>query len=169
VPRRSFKSQSKAPPAEPAYEAGIRLIARRAHSRAELRRKLVRRGYAASDVEAAEQRLLAAGYLGDGAFARGYVRRRSQSLGPLAISAELAARGVERDLADGAMKSLQPADQLDAATRVARRLAGDARFASYRELLHSVGAKLLRRGFSMEIARAACQGVWDGTPEEAGA
>ncbi|HEX2681055.1 MAG TPA: regulatory protein RecX, partial [Candidatus Dormibacteraeota bacterium] len=123
-------------------------------------------GYASADVEAAAERLLAAGYLGDEAFARGYVRRRSRALGPLAISAELAARGVNRDIADEALGGLSPDGQLISARRLARRLAGDARFASYRELLHAVGGKLLRRGFSMDVARAACQGVWQGTPED---
>jgi len=162
VPRRT----SKPPPAPGgAFDAGIRLLATRGHSRAELRRKLLRRGYDQPAIEAAETRLLEAGLLNDRVFAELYVRRRSRSLGPLAISAELAARGVDRELADAAVDRLGPHKQLLAAHRLADRLAGNTRYASYRELLHSVGAKLLRRGFSMTIARAACEAVWDGTSE----
>ncbi len=165
MPRRS--SKPKAPPTEPAYEAGIRLIAGRAHSEAELRRKLLRRGHAEGDIDEAVFRLLARGLLGDEAFARSYVRRRSRSLGPLAISAELAARGVDREVTQAAVAALEPDAMMLAAYRLALRLAGDTRFVSYRELLHGVGAKLLRRGFPMDVARGACQGVWSGTPEEA--
>jgi regulatory protein len=166
VPRRS-SSHPKAPPTEPAYEVGVRLIARRAHSAAEVRRKLDRRGYRDPDVEEALDRLRGAGYLSDEEFARGYVRRRSRSLGPLAISAELGARGVDREVAASAVARLSPTIQVRAAHRIARRLAGHTRSASYRELLGDVGAKLLRRGFPMDVARQACRAVWEGTPEEA--
>src|SRR5437899_2015115 len=95
------------------------------------------------------------GYLDDAAFAAGHVRRRSAARGPLALSAELAARGVERRDADAALARLDPASQLAAATRLARRLAGNRRPAGYQELLGTVGSKLLRRGFTLGVAREA--------------
>jgi hypothetical protein len=52
---------------------------------------------------------------------------------------------------------------------VAERLCGNTRFAGYQELLHSVGVKLMRRGFAMKVARAACEAVWTGTATTAGA
>ena len=145
----------------------------RAHSRLELRRKLVRRGYEADAVDGALVRLSDLGYLDDRSFAEGHVRRRSASLGPLALSAELAARGIDRQAADAALDGFDRPAQVAAATLLARRLAGHtppgarrAQFqgeAGYRELLGSVGAKLLRRGFSIGVAREACQAVWEGT------
>jgi regulatory protein len=151
-----------------AYEAGVRLLARRAHSRVELRRKLTRRGYDEDDVAAAMRRLGELGYLDDAAFAAGHVRRRSASRGPLALSAELAARGVDRRVAGGALAAFDRQAQLAAATRLAARLAGRNRPAGYRELLDSVGAKLLRRGFPETVAREACRAIWAGTENRPG-
>lgn len=141
----------------------MRLLAGRAHSRAELRGKLARRGYEEGDVHAAMARLAELGHLDDALFAEGHVRRRSRSLGPLALSAELAHRGVDRRLAAEALEGLDLPAQVAAATRLAERLVARKRPPGYRELLDSVGAKLLRRGYSMGVAREACRVVWDGT------
>jgi regulatory protein len=141
----------------------LRLLARRAHSRAELRRKLARRGYEAEEVQGALARLEELGYLDDAAFATGHVRRRSRSLGPLALAAELSERGVERSLASAALATFDRPAQVAAAVRLAERLCAGKRPPGYRELLDTVGAKLLRRGYSIGIAREACRAVWDGT------
>lgn len=181
MPRRSSKAQPPAGRAgagrtsarraragrTSAYEAGVRLLARRAHSTAELRRKLARRGYEGGDVDGAVARLSGLGYLDDAAFAAGHVRRRSAARGPLALSAELAARGVDRRDADAALARLDPASQVAAATRLARRLAGNRRPAGYQELLGTVGSKLLRRGFTLGVAREACRALWEGTAGQA--
>jgi regulatory protein len=110
-------------------------------------------------------RLADLGYLDDAGFAAGHVRRRSASLGPLALSAELAARGVDREVARQALSGLSPQAQLAAATRLAAKDAGRKRPAGYKELLDSAGPKLLRRGFSSSIAREACWAAWRGTPD----
>ncbi len=151
------------PPAVPALDAGLRLLARRAHSRSEMRSKLGRRGYEESDVDAALARLIELGYLDDRAFAAGHVRRRSAGRGALALSAELAARGVGRAIAAQAVAGLGEEAQLGAARALARRLAGSRTYAGYKELLERVGPKLIRRGFPLAIVRAACAAVSDGT------
>jgi regulatory protein len=129
-----------------------------------MRRKLGRRGYSEEDVERAVARLVELGYLDDRVFAEGHVRRRSASLGPLALSAELAARGVDRAAAHEALSGLSADAQLAAAARLAERLSGRRSFAGYRELLDSVGPKLVRRGFAPGLVRTACRVVWEGTP-----
>lgn len=138
-------------------------MARRAHSRAELRRKLARRGYAEDEVAAAVNRLAEMHLQDDGEFAAGHVRRRSASRGPLALSAELAARGVDRGLVDEALAGLTAEAQLASAIDLAGRLAARSRPAGYQELLAKVGTKLVRRGFTPGLVRAACQAVWHGT------
>jgi SOS response regulatory protein OraA/RecX len=110
-------------------------------------------------------RLADLGYLDDATFAAGHVRRRSASLGPLALSAELAARGVAREVARQAVAGLGSRAQLAAAVRLVTRQAGRKLPASYKELLDLAGTKLLRRGFSASIAREACWAVWRGTAE----
>ena len=150
----------------------MRLLGRRAHSRVELRRKLTRRGFDPEEVENALRRLSEQGYVDDASFAAGHVRRRSANLGPMALSAELSARGVDRVVAGAALDGFDRPAQVAAATRLAERLAvhapGGRRAhlsgsAGYRELLNSVGAKLLRRGFSISVAQEACRTVWAGT------
>ena len=112
-------------------------------------------------------RLADLGYLDDSEFAEGHVRRRSARLGPLALSAELAARGVDREVARQAVGGLSREAQLTAAMRLVAREAGRRLPAGYKELLDSAGARLLRRGFSAAIAREACRAVWLGTGNRA--
>ncbi len=145
-----------------ALDAGLRLLARRAHSRVELRRKLARRGHGEEEIRGALARLAELGYVDDAAFAAGHVRRRSASRGPLALAAELAARGVDRRASSRALAGFDHAAQVASAARLAERLCGRSRPAGYGELLDSVGAKLLRRGFSPGVAREACWAVWAG-------
>ena len=157
--------RSSKPPAGSAYDAGLRLISLRDHSAAELRRKLKRRGYDDNAIESTRERLGERGYLNDQVFARLYAQRRARTHGRLAISAELAARGVDRETIEDALARLAPQSELQAVRRVAGRIAGRTTYASYQELLGSVGVKLLRRGFPMNLARQACADLWPGTPD----
>jgi SOS response regulatory protein OraA/RecX len=111
--------------------------------------------------------LIELGHLDDSSFARSLVRRRGALRGPLALSAELAARGVDRAEADAAVAEFDPAAQLASATRLAERLYAQKRVTGYREMLEVVGSRLVRRGFSPTIVRAACRAVLVGTPEDA--
>jgi regulatory protein len=136
----------------------------RAHSRAEIQRKLGRRGYSSDEVESALVRLEELGYLNDLAFAEGLVRHRSASRGPRALSAELAQRGVGRAQADQALASYNDALQLASAMRIIERTYGKSEVTGYREMLDRVGSKLLRLGFSTTIVLTACRSVVSGTP-----
>ena len=158
-----MRQRSSRPPSVGVLDAGLNLLSRRAHSRVEVRRKLSRRGYGEDEVESTVLRLAELGYLDDRAFAEGHVRRRSSGLGRLALSAELAARGVERAVADAALGGLDADGQLASATRLAERLFARKTFAGYREMLNSIGPKLMRRGFSPGTVRSACHAVWHGT------
>ena len=138
------------------------MLGLRAHSRVELLRKLGRRGYTSDEIDSAMVRLNELGYLNDRSFAEGLVRYRSASRGPRALSAELAARGVDRARADAAVAGFDSEAQLASATLLAGRLYARKPAAGYREMLDSVGAKLMRRGFSADTVRAACQTVLSG-------
>ena len=163
APERQLRRPPAGRPPGSAYEAAARYLAGRAHSRVELEGKLRRRGHDEEDVEAAVARLADLGYLDDAGFAESHVRRRSGTLGPLALSAELAARGVDREVAGRAMAGLSREAQLAAAMGLVARQAARKRPAGYKELLDSAGARLLRRGFSPGVAREACRAVWLGT------
>jgi regulatory protein len=164
VARRSFSRGDRArrPPVGTALDQGLTYLGRRAHSRVELRHKLERKGFETADVESALGRLAELGYLDDAAFARALVRRRSTGRGPRALAAELASKGIDRAGIDSALQESDSSSQLEAATRLAERLyasqAAKAR-PGPREAFDRIGAKLVRRGFSMEVARAACRAV----------
>lgn len=157
--RSSRASRPKAPPAGSALDSGLRLLARRPHSRLELRQKLARRGYEPDEVEVALGRLAELGYVDDAAFARGLVRRRSGVRGPRALAGELSARGIDRAGIAEALEGVDPEAELAAATRLAERLYAERRLPGYKEVLDHVGSKLMRRGFSAAVVRAACRVV----------
>ena len=142
----------------------MRLLGGRAHSRAEMQRKLARKGYTSEEVEAALVRLTELGYLDDLSFAEGLVRVRSASRGPRALSAELARRGVGRDQADLALASYDDGRQLASAVRIIERTYANRDITEFREMLDRVGNRLLRLGFSTTIVRGACRVVVSGTP-----
>jgi regulatory protein len=125
-----------------AYQLALRLVGVRTHSEAELRRKLLRRGCQRADAEAAVDRLREQRYLDDRAYAAALVERRAAGRGEALIAAELAARGIGRDLAAEALEEL-------------RRLADSlARTAPNPDPLR-LAARLHRRGFRPEIVREA--------------
>jgi len=72
---------------------------------------------------------------------------------------------VDRAQADPAVAEFGEAEQLAAATLIAERLYARKPAPTYRELLDVIGSKLVRRGFSMSIARAACGAVLARRPE----
>lgn len=132
-----------------AIQAGLRLVARRPHSEAELRRKLARRGYLPAQVEGAVARLRELGYVDDAAFARALVAHRSRRRGPSLIADELVARGVDRELAVAALAEVA-AEELVAARRLVERSGAlDSR---------QLAARLQRRGFSADVIRRALAG-----------
>ena len=129
------------------YQLAVRVIGLRAHSEAELRQKLLRRGCEPDAVEATLTRLRGQGYLDDDAYARGLVARRSAGRGATPIAAELTARGIHREGAERALRELDRDRQLDAARRLVERSAGVEP--------DRLAARMQRRGFAAEIIRAA--------------
>jgi len=84
--------------AAPALEIrsrALKLLTTREHSRLELARKLTRRGYPPSDVEAVLDALEADGLLSEERLLAAYVAERlEKGFGPLRIRAELQAKGL---------------------------------------------------------------------------
>lgn len=74
-------------------------MARRDHSVTELSRKLQRKDFTQSDIDAVLGALCQEGLLNDARFAESYIRyRRGRGYGPLRIRAELIERGIAQDL-----------------------------------------------------------------------
>ncbi len=74
-------------------------MARREHTRLELKRKLLARGLSEQIIEQALDGIAARGLQSDARFVESYVRERAQKgYGPLRITEELKVRGVEETL-----------------------------------------------------------------------
>lgn len=142
-----------------ALERGLRLVAVRPRSRAEVAGRLERAGIDPRAVESALLRMEHGGLLDDALFARWWVQDRCahRPRSRRALACELAARGVPRaaiEAALGGIDDLQTA--LELAMDRAPRLAGldrpvfDAR----------LGAWLGRRGFSEPVIRRALETSW---------
>ena len=123
------------------------------------------KGFAPEAVDKAMARLVELGYLDDSSFAKGLVKRRGALRGPRALSAELAAKGIDRAEADSAVAEFDTEAQLVSATRLAERLYARKAGTGYREMLDTIGTKLLRRGFPVSVVRAACHSVLTGASQ----
>jgi regulatory protein len=76
--------------------AAIAALARREHSRTELKRKLTARGFDAGQVDSTLEALAAERLQDDGRYLESYVNSRaSRGYGPVRIRAELAQRGID--------------------------------------------------------------------------
>ena len=137
--------------AEAAYRTALRAVERRSFARADLGRRLRRKGHGSEAVELALARLGERGYLDDAAFAANYVETRSaRGRGPLRLMRDLAAMGVERRVIDRALAA--HAEGSDAGGELPRALAAK-RAAQLGDLPRHVRrrrvlAYLARRGFS---------------------
>jgi len=80
---------------EPSLRAGaMRFLARREHSRDELRRKLSPHAAAGEDLEMILDELAQRGWLSDARFAEQTIRAKARRFGPLKLAQHLRARGV---------------------------------------------------------------------------
>ena len=137
---------------EAAERAALRALARRAHARADLRRRLVKRQHPPVAVDVALERLSARGLLDDGRFAEQYAAlRATRGKGPARLLRDLLAQGVERRMAEQAVQRALDEEGIDprlearaVAMKRARQLGGLPPAVRKRRLL----AFLLRRGYN---------------------
>ena len=82
-------------------EVAIGLLARREHSRTELRRKLKKKGFDEDNIDQVIEQLQTNNLLSDERFTETYINmRKHKGYGPLRIEQELRERGVDAELAD---------------------------------------------------------------------
>ena len=136
---------------EATYRTALRAVERRSFARADLARRLRRKGHAPDAIERALGRLAEHGFLDDAAFAASYVETRAaRGRGPVRLARDLAAMGVERSVIDRALAS--HAGSTDTTGDIPRALAAK-RAAQLEDLPRHVRrrrvlAYLARRGFS---------------------
>ncbi len=136
---------------EAAHRAGLRALARRAHARFDLRRRLLQKQHPPGAVDGALARLSAAGLLDDARFALDYAAAKARrGRGPARLVRDLQSQGIDRRIAEDAVRTALAAEGVDPANAVralaekrARQLAGLAPAVRKRRL----SAFLARRGF----------------------
>ena len=137
---------------EAAERAALRALARRAHARGDLRRRLVKKQHPPAAVDAALERLTLRGLLDDGRYAEQYAAlRATRGNGPARLLRDLLAQGVERGTAEQAVQRALEEEGIDprlearaVAAKRARQLADLPPAVRQRRLL----AFLARRGYS---------------------
>lgn len=149
------------------YDRALDLLAIRARSVAELRRKLIQKGEEAAAVDETIARLIDQRLLDDAEFARQFARAKVVSAGASRrrISAELARKGVERSVADRAIDELGETEGIDpstAITRVAEKKWKSLSKLDDRTAKRRLYAFLARRGFNPDEISAAMQSLGTG-------
>ena len=108
------------------YDRALNMIALRARSTSELRRMLLRKGEPAENVDVAIERLVRAGFLDDGSFAKQFTRAKAVGggLSRRRVQQELSRRGVAREVANAAIDEVFAEEHVDeegTLERVARK------------------------------------------------
>lgn len=125
-----------------AYDQAVKLLARRAHFRLEIVRKLIQRRYPQSEIDEAVERLEERRYLDDLATSRRFVEGKLArgGFGRARLASELGARGVDDGVVREVLDELVPEDELPEARAEARR--------SGKTDPAAVARRLERRGFA---------------------
>ena len=127
----------------------MELLARREHSRAELKRKLKRREFSADVIESVLDALAQSGAQSDARFVDAYIESRiKRGFGPLRITSELRERGV--NASDSELR--QGYDWLDFCRALRDRRFGDASAPTRREWQRRARF-LYSRGFPESMVR----------------
>ncbi len=139
---------------EAAHRAALRALARRAHARFDLRRRLLQKQHPPAAVDGALDRLSVTGLLDDTRFALDYAAAKARrGRGPARLVRDLQSQGVDRRVAEGAVRQSLAAEGVDPVDAVralaekrARQLAGLPPAVRKRRL----SAFLARRGFEAQ-------------------
>ena len=139
---------------EAAMNRALRLLGHRERSVQELVGRLARDGYPDAVIAPVTERLLDYGYLDDARFAHGYVRsKHAAGWGRTRIAKGLADKGVEPIIAANALDAVAPGcGEVERARASIRGLDTFDRAGESRAL-----RRLVYRGFSYEVARAALE------------
>jgi len=148
---------------EAAHRAALRALARRAHARVDLRRRLLQKQHPPAAVDGALARLAAHNLLDDARFAADYAAAKAvRGRGPARLVNDLLTQGVDRRVAEDAVRAALAAEGVDPARAVralaekrARQLAGLPAPVRKRRLV----AFLARRGFAGSDIRTVVEGL----------
>ncbi len=159
TPRPRDPPSPQSPDPGRAHSRALDMLARAPRSARDLRRRLLLKGEAEADVDAAIARLTAAGLLDDAAYARAFVRSKvsSQGFSRRRLQQELAKRGVARDVADAAIIEVmhdEDVDEVGNLERVARNKLRALKGLDEDTQRRRLQGFLARRGYDIDDVRA---------------
>lgn len=148
---------------EQVREACLRLLATRPRSRHELVQRMRGRDCPGPVLDRVLDRLCAVGLVDDASFADAWVRSRHahSGKGRRALAAELRSKGIDDELAKGALAQVGDEDERQRATEVVRRklrssvLPADA--AGRATLTRRLIGMLVRRGYPSDVVRSVVE------------
>lgn len=165
IPPLVFERLQELADLEAAHRAALRALARRAHARFDLRRRLLQKQHPPGAVDGALERLSAVGLIDDARFAVDYAAAKARrGRGPARLVRDLQSQGIDRRIAEDAVHSSLAAEGVDPthavralAEKRARQLAGLPGPVRKRRLI----AFLARRGFGGADVRALVETLGD--------
>lgn len=128
-----------------------------------LKEKLTECGYTEETGEAVLLLLKERGYVDDRRYAKNLIERRSKKIGPHRIRQELLMKKIDRATVDEMMGEgvSTPDEQLALARQYVEKYARTRQALDKRKLKANASAMLVRKGFSFDTAREACQGFFE--------
>ncbi len=134
-------------------------LARRGMSRREMRDYLLGREFEATEVDDEIERLEQVALLDDLALAETLIRtlQSRKGLGRSALTAELRRRNIDQVAIESALTVLDDDDELDRATAIAVKRAGQLRALDATTAKRRLGDFLMRRGYSGSVVSKAVQ------------
>jgi regulatory protein len=146
-----------------AYDAALKIIARRDMSESAMRASLKKAGYSGNDIEPAIKRLIELKLIDDFKCARRIVELHlNAERGRLAFSRLLTSKGFKREVIDAALEPLDYCQQIESATRLKQRLKGRYTGKPAREAKAKLSQALSRRGFAWDIISQVMDSeTWD--------
>lgn len=149
--------------AERGLAAGLRMLAHRARTEAEVRNRLTQR-FTLEVVAQTIAQLKERRFLDDAAFARGWreSRERRRPRGEALLRQELLQRGVALDVIEEAFQGFDAASNAyRAGCKLARRISAATR----EDFRRRLWAHLQRKGFEQDVIRETVERMWQELPE----
>ena len=148
------------------HARALDILARAPRSVRDLRRRLLLKGEPEADVDAAIERLTAAGLLNDEAYARAFVRSKvsSQGFSRRRLHQELLKRGVDREVVGAAILEVfhdEDVNESAAIESVARKKLRTLRGLDEDTQRRRLMAYLARRGYDLDDVRTVVRAIRD--------
>jgi len=143
-----------------AWEFAVKLLGGRALTTREIRQRLVRRGYAADQIQAVVVRLTASRYLDDAQYARAWAHARAhrRSVGPARLAQELRSKGIaDAEISSALHEAFGEQDARQVAEAAALKKLKALRGLAPEVARRRLAAFLARQGFSADVVLALCQ------------